>query len=275
MQLPPLSVTESWPASNYNNPESRGHSGMIVGVLLVVLVTITLAIRLYARKWLTRGFGVDDILILAAYWPATAFTMIGIVAEEWLQWNRHTWDVEQPFIVTGLQLVLANEILFDIATSLSKLSILTLLYRLTTASRDRKMTIAVLVSMAVVSINCFVFIILSVSQCTPLSEFWQLSYKPQNCINQSAHILAASIINTVTDWLVVLLPIKTVLGLNLPAKQASVIMFLFGVGVLASSVGIARSYFAWTLITDYDSIWNSWTVWFCSAIELNLSIVRI
>lgn len=147
--------------------------------------------------------------------------------------------------------------------------------------------------MAVVSINCFVFIILSVSQCTyvhpiprtllatysqtarPLSEFWQLSYKPQNCINQSAHILAASIINTVTDWLVVLLPIKTVLGLNLPAKQASVIMFLFGVGVLASSVGIARSYFAWTLITDYDSIWNSWTVWFCSAIELNLSIVRI
>ncbi|KAI1771304.1 integral membrane protein [Hypoxylon cercidicola] len=273
MRLPPQSIIDSWPKPNNNNPESRGHAGMTVGVLLTGLVTITLAIRLYARKWLTRGFGLDDVLILVAYWPATAFTIIGIVAEERLEWNRHTWDVEAKFEIPGLKLVFADEILFDLATSLTKLSILTLLYRLTTVSRDHNMTIAVLVSIALVSINCFVFFIVCICQCTPLSEFWELTNEPQNCINQGAHILAASIINTVTDWLVVLLPIKTVLGLNLPKRQTIIIMLLFGIGILASSVGIARSYFTWILITDYDSIWNSWTVWFCSAIELNLGII--
>ncbi|KAI1769096.1 hypothetical protein GGR53DRAFT_529835 [Hypoxylon sp. FL1150] len=273
MQLPPLSALESWPEHDYNNPESRGHTGLIVGVLLIVLVTITLAIRLYARKWLTRGFGVDDILILAAYCPATAFTIVGVVADERLHWSRHTWDVEPEFIAPGLQFVLAKEILFDIATSLTKLSILILLYRLTTASGNQKTTIVVLVSITVVSINCFISVMVSIFQCTPLSQFWKLSSGPQNCINQSAHILTASIINTITDWLVVLLPIKTALGLNLPVKQSSIVMLLFGIGILASSVGIARSYYTSILINHYDMIWNSWSVWFCSTIELNLGII--
>lgn len=109
----------------------------------------------------------------------------------------------------------------------------------------------------------------------PLSEFWELSDKPQECINQSAHIIAASIINTFTDWVVVLLPIKAALCLNIPTKQSSMIIFLFGVGILASSAGIARTYFTWVLATDFDITWNSWTVWFSSAIELNLGIVCI
>lgn len=67
MQLPSAAVLASWPTPNYDNPKTRGHLGMVVGVLLVVLVTIILAVRLYARKWLTRGFGLDDVFIIVAY----------------------------------------------------------------------------------------------------------------------------------------------------------------------------------------------------------------
>ncbi|KAI1376749.1 hypothetical protein F4677DRAFT_72627 [Hypoxylon crocopeplum] len=272
MQLPPASVLASWPAPDYVNPETRGHTGMIVGLLLAGLVTIALAIRLYARIWLTRGFGLDDVFILLAYFPAIAFTVIGVYGEDELQWNRHSWDVEYKYWVPGLQLTFANQILFDFATTLTKLSILTLLYRFTTALRDQRMTIAVLVSIAFISLTCFVFVIVSVFQCTPLSEYWELSTKPQNCFNQTAHLMAASIINTITDWLVVLLPIKTALSLNLPAKQSGRVIFLFGIGILASSAGIARTYYTWMLMTDYDAVWNSWIAWFASAIELNLDM---
>ncbi|KAI1212383.1 uncharacterized protein F4807DRAFT_457879 [Annulohypoxylon truncatum] len=273
MQLPPTSVIESWPTPNYVNPETRGRLGMIVGLLLAVMVTITLAIRLYARKWLTQRFGLDDVFIMLAYLPATTYTIIGVITEEKFQWNRHTWDLEPELFVPGLQLILANQILFNLATSLTKLSILSLLYRLTSASGDRKMTIAVLVSIAVVSLNCFVFILVSIYQCTPLSEFWELSSKPQNCIDQDAHLRAINLINTLTDWLVVLLPLKTALGLNLPARKIGIIIFLFGLGVLASSAGIARCYFAWMLTTSFDSVWDNWSSWFCSALELNIGII--
>lgn len=274
MQRPPESVVDSWPKSNHVNPETRGHLGMVVGVLLAVMVTIILAIRLYSRKWLTRGcFGLDDVFIMFAYIPATAYTIIGIVEEDTFEWNRHTWDLEQEYFVPGLQLILVNQILFDLATSLTKLSILALLYRLASASGDRKMTIAVLVSIAIVGFNCFVFIIVSVFQCTPLSEFWELSRLPQHCIDQDAHLRAVNLINTLTDWLVVLLPLKTVLSLNLPSRQISIVLFLFGVGVLASSAGIARCYFAWMLTTNFDFVWNNWSSWFCSALELNIGII--
>lgn len=104
MQLPSAAVLASWPTPNYDNPKTRGHLGMVVGVLLVVLVTIILAVRLYARKWLTRGFGLDDVFIIVAYFPATAFTITGIVAEEGCHWNRHTWDVEPEDFIMGLKL---------------------------------------------------------------------------------------------------------------------------------------------------------------------------
>ncbi|KAI1094437.1 integral membrane protein [Rostrohypoxylon terebratum] len=273
MQRPPDSVSDSWPAPNYVNPETRGHLGMVVGILLAVIVTIILAIRLYSRKWLTQGFGLDDVFIMFAYLPATAYTIIGIVEEDKFQWNRHTWDLEEEYFVPGLQLILVNQILFDLATSLTKLSILALLHRFTSASGDRKMTIAVLVSIAIVGFNCFVFIIVTVFQCTPLSEFWELSSEPRNCIDQDAHLRAINLINTLTDWLVVLLPLKTVLSLNLPSRQISIVLFLFGVGVLASSAGIARCYFAWMLTTNFDFVWNNWSSWFCSALELNIGII--
>ncbi|KAI2469292.1 hypothetical protein F4781DRAFT_230408 [Annulohypoxylon bovei var. microspora] len=273
MQLPPPSVAASWPTINHINPETRGHLGMIVGLLLVVLVTIILAIRLYSRKWLTRGFGLDDVFILLAYFPTIAYTIIGIIAEDKFQWNRHTWDLELGFFVPGLQLIFANHMLFNFATSLTKLSILALLYRLTSASGDRRMTIVVLISMAFISLNCFIFTVTNIYQCTPLSEFWELSAKPQNCIDQVAHLRAINIINTLTDWLVVLLPLKTALGLNLPARQISMVFFLFGFGALASSAGIARCYFAWMLTTDFDVVWDNWSTWFCSALELNIGII--
>ncbi|KAI2630847.1 integral membrane protein [Hypoxylon sp. NC1633] len=273
MQLPPASVRDNWPTPDYVHPETRGHIGTIAGFILCGLATITLAIRLYTRKWLTRGFGLDDVLILVAYFPAIAFTVIGIVGEGSLQWNRHTWDVETEYMIRGLQLTFANQILFDFATCLIKLSILTLLYRLTTATGDGRMTIAVLVSIVLVSLSCFVFVIVAVFQCTPLFEFWEISTKPQNCINQAAHLMAASIINTVTDWLVVLLPMKTALSFNLPTRQSAMIVLLFGAGILASSAGIARTYYTWLLSTQYDTVWNSWTAWFSSAVELNLGII--
>ncbi|KAI5868176.1 hypothetical protein GGS23DRAFT_591970 [Durotheca rogersii] len=272
MQLPPPSVIASWPEPNFVDPVVRGEAGMVVGLLISVLVTVTLAIRFYARKFLTRGFGLDDIFILLAYLPATAFTLIGVIEEKTSQGNRHTWDVELNPLVTILKLALANSILFELATSLTKLSMLALFYRLTTASRDWKMTIIVLTSIVFISLNSLIFIMVSICQCTPLSEYWRLSFEPQNCINRNVHLMAASIITTVTDFLVVLLPIKITTGLDLPPKQSRVVICLFGIGFIASSVGIARTYFTWVLTTDFDLVWNAWAVWFTSTVELNLDV---
>lgn len=67
MQIPPASVLSSWPESNYINPETRGPAEIITVSVLLALVTILLGLRVYTRLWISKGFGLDDVLILLAY----------------------------------------------------------------------------------------------------------------------------------------------------------------------------------------------------------------
>ncbi|KAJ3561445.1 hypothetical protein NPX13_g8943 [Xylaria arbuscula] len=97
MRLPPIEVIASWPKPNYINPESRAPISTVVGSIFLAFVTIILLIRLYSRKQLTKGLGLDDILICLAYIPAAAFTIVGIITQEKFQWGRHLWDVEPKF----------------------------------------------------------------------------------------------------------------------------------------------------------------------------------
>ncbi|KAJ8133286.1 hypothetical protein O1611_g350 [Lasiodiplodia mahajangana] len=275
MKIPPVEVVASWPRPNYRDPESRAPAGQIIGSILLALVTIIVAIRLYSRKRLTNGFGLDDTFICLAYVPATAFTITGIVTQELLQWGRHIWDVEPKFLSPNLLLALIHLFLFDLATSLTKLSILAMVRRLTAASGNKIEHAAVLILAALVSANCFIFIIVEIFQCWPISSAWTISETSDYCINEEAHLISANIINTITDFIVVLLPIRATMTFQLSSRQRVIVVSLFGIGLIASSVGIARTYFTWLQLTaaDYDTTWQSWYVWLSSLIELHLGII--
>jgi hypothetical protein len=110
---------------------------------------------------------------------------------------------------------------------------------------------------------------------SPVSAYWTLSFTKQKCINEEAHVLAAGVINTVTDFIIVLLPIQTVRNLNLPKKQRAAVYLLFTGGLLASIAGAVRTYFTWRLTSspDHDITWNSYYVMLLSSIELFVGIV--
>jgi len=68
MRHPPKEVLATWPTPNYVDPVRRGPALMIVQIILVVLVTIFVGMRLYARLLITRArIGLDDILIVFSW----------------------------------------------------------------------------------------------------------------------------------------------------------------------------------------------------------------
>lgn len=67
MQIPPSSVLASWPTPNYIDPVTHGPANIVVIPLLLAFVFLFLCIRFYTRLLITRGFGVDDILVLLAF----------------------------------------------------------------------------------------------------------------------------------------------------------------------------------------------------------------
>ncbi|CAK7220394.1 hypothetical protein SBRCBS47491_004174 [Sporothrix bragantina] len=134
---------------------------------------------------------------------STAFTAAGIAGEQDLQWGRHVWDVPPSSIVPGLKLTLAMQVLFDGATNLTKLSMLALFVRITLASGQYRARRMALCLSGIVTASAIVFLLVDVFQCRPVSAYWTLSASAQrHCINQTTHLLAAGVINTVADLVI-------------------------------------------------------------------------
>lgn len=96
---------------------------------------------------------------------------------------------------------------------------------------------------------------------------------PQNCINERVHLFVAGIINTLTDLLIFLLPIPTVLRLRIPVRQQVILTMLFGAGFIVCVAGCVRTYYTWRATSTYDRTWESYGVWISSMIELYVGIV--
>jgi hypothetical protein len=153
---------------------------------------------------------------------------------------------------------------------------LALIYRIVAAGASR-MRFFVMLFASVIGLNSIIFVFITMLQCTPVSAYWTLSFTPQKCINEEAHILAAGVINTATDFIIVLLPIRTVKNLALPRKQRVIVYLLFTGGLLASIAGAVRIYFTWQLTSspDHDLTWNSYLVMLVSSLELFVGIVSL
>ncbi|ETS80597.1 hypothetical protein PFICI_08126 [Pestalotiopsis fici W106-1] len=265
----------SWPEPNYINPETRGPAAKIVGCILISLASIVIFLRMWTRQFISKSFGLDDILIVFSYVPATVYAIISLSSEVFLQGNRHIWDVEPRFFSPSLQTSLAELILFDLATNATKLSMLATISRFTTSSVSKKKNTVVLIMATVISLDAFIFLVVVIFQCSPIYAYWTIGLKSKKCINEAAHLLAAGIINTLTEIIVVFLPMKTILKLELPRKQRAIVIGLFATGFLACAAGIARIVFTWltTSAADHDTVWNAWVLRLASGIELYLGII--
>jgi len=66
MQEPPLSVIETWPTPNYEDPVTRGDANVVLNIILYALLLCFLGLRVFTRTYLGSVFGADDIFILLA-----------------------------------------------------------------------------------------------------------------------------------------------------------------------------------------------------------------
>jgi hypothetical protein len=64
---PPISVILSWPTPNYVNPDTEGPGLIIVCIIFSTITTVLVALRLWARLFLIRQPGLDDLFVVIGY----------------------------------------------------------------------------------------------------------------------------------------------------------------------------------------------------------------
>jgi hypothetical protein len=105
------------------------------------------------------------------------------------------------------------------------------------------------------------------------NKYWTLTFADQGCISDTKHLLAAGIINTITDIIVVVLPMSMVYRLHLPFRQQVAIATLFGVGILVTLAGGVRTIYLYRVTSEWDKTWLAYPVYICSSVELYIGIV--
>jgi len=66
MRNPDPSIIAAWPKPNYVNPESQGHSFLVVGITMITICAIVVAMRIYVRWKILHNMGTDDWLVVVS-----------------------------------------------------------------------------------------------------------------------------------------------------------------------------------------------------------------
>jgi hypothetical protein len=71
--------------------------------------------------------------------------------------------------------------------------------------------------------------------CTPREKIWNSHYKGGKCMNVDGLILSSAIFNITSDLVILLLPVRSVLKLQIDVHKKVGIILLFGTGLLSVS----------------------------------------
>ncbi|KAK2801824.1 hypothetical protein FQN50_007569 [Emmonsiellopsis sp. PD_5] len=195
------------------------------------------ACRCYTRLKLTFSFGLDDIWILIAMVPSTGMAVSVLIANLSYGWDRHIWDLEAHKFTPGMKLATVCYVLFAAAFSIPFL-------------------------------------------CRPIRAAWDYTpplYKPAyeyHCIDRFEMTFPASVMNTILDFLTMLVPMPIAWQLKLPMRQRLAVIGIFCLGaavVLAASV--KTKYLVSAMGKSYDEQWDAYPLWIMGIVELDVGII--
>jgi hypothetical protein len=142
-----------------------------------------------------------------------------------------------PQLTTNAQAGYAATLFYAPMTLSIKLSLLTLIARIFAPYKRKVQGIYALG--AILIIYYMTSWILKIRICAPISAYWRL--ETDKCLDQSAIILGDSIVSTITDAIILVLPLPLTWSLQIPNEKKLRVGGMLAVG------GLATAFSAWRL----------------------------
>ncbi|KAF2665814.1 hypothetical protein BT63DRAFT_417339 [Microthyrium microscopicum] len=270
----PSDVLIHWPKPNYVNPVTRGPELLIVTATFLGISTIVVFCRLYARLVIRRWLGLDDVLIFLAWMASVGVTSAVDYGFTHVGWDKHIWDLTIPNYMDSGKPLFASCFCWAVSSSCVRLSLLSFYFRL--AEHIQMGYRWILYTVIGVSVLFLVAYLLPlIFMCIPLQALWKYPPDPNaKCLDLGAFMLSMSIINTVLELIVAILPIPAIFILDMDPRQRYSVIGLLSLGFFVFAVGCVRCYYVYaSLLGTWDITWQAYPHWICSEIEINLALV--
>ncbi|KAI1453182.1 hypothetical protein F4805DRAFT_384402 [Annulohypoxylon moriforme] len=254
--------------SNFTNPESRCYELIIPIAVFTALIVILLCLRIYSRLRITRSFGADDWLCIAATILTLSYSAL-ILKLLWRPGGGilgiHFWDVPLSHYIGYQKGSLADSVLGRITNTTIKVAFLVFYLRLFgSVTHVRYMIWA---GMAVVITFCVAFVIIDFVACAPWPSEdgnWLAPSLIDRCDRIAVDLVTAgAYFSVISDFYILFIPLHQVSKLGLSRKRKIGVSLLFLTGFLATCAGLVnlilrqnktifdRSDFTWTIVPVY------------------------
>ncbi|KAJ5898350.1 hypothetical protein N7504_008638 [Penicillium tannophilum] len=223
---------------NYGLSATDGRDIVIVMVVLGFLAILSTILRVISRRMRGIKLGWDDNLMMIATCFVIASTVMVIMTVTKGGVGRHAKYVaasDQEFV---LKVIVPCQILYGIGLAIVKTSIMILYYKL--FGTKKSMRIAIYSTGAIVWAWAFSILIESLLLCQPVAFNWDQTIPGGKCGDRNAAFVVAGVLNMVTDFMVMSLPIPYILKLQLPIGRKVGLLVTFLLGLFVSAISMVR-----------------------------------
>ncbi|KAG0646069.1 hypothetical protein D0Z07_8396, partial [Hyphodiscus hymeniophilus] len=234
------------------------------------LAIISLGLRFQTRIFIMHAFGLDDGMcaggsihneVMNTDCFSIAFFCISIQLMKY-GFGRHLWEVTAAQLGNYLKLLSPLVATYAWAPAFTKLSLLVLLHRLNPKFWFRM----ALYATAFMIIGYTLSITLTIAYpCSPLKA------NTGDCLNNCG--LWQAILNIITDFIILVLPLHMLYKLNLPLRQKLVVGSIFSTGIFVIAICIVRITYIMSLQNNPDVTYSQGRAAVWSSVELNIGIL--
>ncbi|EMD65286.1 hypothetical protein COCSADRAFT_198272 [Bipolaris sorokiniana ND90Pr] len=247
--------------------ETRAPITLAIVAVFTVLSSVCVALRFYTRRVILRFVGPDDYMILVAHTLSLAQSGVNFAIVIAGGAGQHIEHVQDK-LPTFNRLMVAVMALYNAAQIATKIS---LLIQYCTIFPGRSMRL-----ISQWGIGLLLLWGIAQQALTPCICSYEsvTTLTPENCVPDDIPVALNAVINMVTDFLILIIPIKPVLGLqiNWVRKTYLLVVMCMGLGVcIISAVRLdmlVGSKHNWRDIT-----WKIATIAYFSTIETSLGIM--
>ncbi|KAI5803489.1 hypothetical protein DFH27DRAFT_50513 [Peziza echinospora] len=245
---------------------------------LLGLSTIFVAMRFYCRHFIVRNVGSDDWIMLVALISVWG---IGVVNNYQVKYGTGTHMADLPpfdpanmsaaiagFIST-LKVWYAYQLMYLVCLFWVKISVLAFYLRL---SPNKKYHMSIYIVGGVVFVYTVIMVFVNAFECKTPSDAWATTW-PKGCHDLVPIYYGQAGFNIFSDIVILILPIPTLLSLQVSKTKKVMLLLIFSVGSISVIASIVRinALYIWHHSMDkaYDGAWI--LLW--SQVEVNAAII--
>ncbi|KAH7150720.1 hypothetical protein DER46DRAFT_538101, partial [Fusarium sp. MPI-SDFR-AT-0072] len=239
-------------AVDYASPEDVYWSlNIAITIIFDIFITAFFLIRMYVKLCIQRKILVEDLARYGA--------------------GYHAWEIPKNKYYNWLKWFYVSTVIYCPAAFFTKTTILLVIARVFAVERRVSIGIRFFVWASLVAYTPMEFVRIFV--CSPIRTLWDPLVKHGRCLNQRKVFFASLALAILTDTIILLIPIPLVYKMNAPARTKVKIALLLGVGGLATSFTIFRTYKVAKFLNSDDNTVDYTPIEMLISLEITIGFV--